>query len=123
MAEAAGQHRREKASLGLKSENFRLFCPIWYGRPDFMELFVPFRPDRMFVRLATLGALAAALALSGCGRKGALDAPPSASASDRASVVGEQEEQQGYVERKGGARGLPIIRGPNKRIPLDALLD
>lgn len=89
---------------------------------DFMELFVPFRPDRMFLRLATLGALAAALALSGCGRKGALDAPPSALASDQASAVSEPEEQ-GFVERKGGARGLPTIKGPNKRIPLDALLD
>lgn len=90
---------------------------------EFMELFVPFRLDRTFLRLATLGALAAALALSGCGRKGALDAPPSALASDRTSGVSEPEEQQGFVERKGGARGLPTIKGPNKRIPLDALLD
>lgn len=123
MAEAVGQHRREKGSLGLKRENFRLFCPIWYGRVAFMELFVPFCPDRMFLCLATFGALAAALALSGCGRKGALDAPPSALAQDHNSVVSEPAEQQGFVERKGGARGLPIIRGPNKRIPLDALLD
>lgn len=88
-----------------------------------MELFVPFRPNHMSFRLAPVFAVALALALSGCGRKGALDAPPSASAGDRASVTSEPEEQQGFVERKGGARGLPTIKGPNKRIPLDALLD
>jgi predicted small lipoprotein YifL len=33
--------------------------------------------DRSALRLAALTALAAALALGGCGRKGGLDAPPS----------------------------------------------
>lgn len=36
---------------------------------------------RQLLRLAALAALGAALALSGCGRKGPLDAPPSASIS------------------------------------------
>lgn len=81
------------------------------------------RPDRVSFRLATLGVLAMALALSACGRKGALDAPPSAAVTDQAAVTSEPEEQAGFLERKGTARGLPIIRGPNKRIPLDALLD
>jgi predicted small lipoprotein YifL len=35
--------------------------------------------DRRLLRLAALVALAGALALGGCGRKGALDQPPSAS--------------------------------------------
>lgn len=35
--------------------------------------------DRRLLRLAALAALASALALAGCGRKGALDPPPSAS--------------------------------------------
>jgi predicted small lipoprotein YifL len=35
--------------------------------------------DRRLLRLAALAALAGALALAGCGRKGALDPPPSAS--------------------------------------------
>ena len=82
-----------------------------------------FYPSRAFIRLATLGTLVAALGLSACGRKGALDAPPSAS-GEQAAVVSEQvEEQAGFLERKGGARSLPIIKGPTKRIPLDALLD
>ncbi len=37
--------------------------------------------DRHVLRLAALAALGAAVALSGCGRKGPLDAPPSASMS------------------------------------------
>jgi predicted small lipoprotein YifL len=36
--------------------------------------------DRRLLRLAALAALASALALAGCGRKGSLDPPPSASA-------------------------------------------
>jgi predicted small lipoprotein YifL len=90
--------------------------------PRLKEPFVT-PPDRVFFRLATLAALTLALALSACGRKGALDAPPSASIADQGTVVNEPEEAVGYVERKGGARSLPIIKGPNKRIPLDALLD
>ena len=81
-------------------------------------------PHRTFLRLATLAAVFAALGLSACGRKGALDAPPSASVSEQAAVVAEQsEEQAGFLERKGTARSLPVIKGPTKRIPLDALLD
>jgi predicted small lipoprotein YifL len=34
--------------------------------------------DRLFFRLALIGALAAAFTLGACGRKGALDPPPSA---------------------------------------------
>jgi predicted small lipoprotein YifL len=37
--------------------------------------------DRFVVRLAAFAALAAALALGGCGRKGPLEPPPSASIS------------------------------------------
>jgi predicted small lipoprotein YifL len=68
--------------------------------------------------------LVAGLGLSACGRKGGLDAPPSASAREQAAVAVEQpEEQAGFLERKGSARSLPVIKGPTKRIPLDALLD
>lgn len=65
--------------------------------------------------------LTAAVALSGCGRKGGLDAPPSASAANQAVV--EEGGGTAYTGREGGATGLPMIKGPNKRIPLDALLD
>ena len=37
--------------------------------------------DRWLVRLAAIAALSAAFALAGCGRKGPLDPPPSASIS------------------------------------------
>jgi predicted small lipoprotein YifL len=37
--------------------------------------------DRSLLRLATIAALTAAFALAGCGRKGPLDPPPSASIS------------------------------------------
>jgi len=36
------------------------------------------RLDRPFVKLAAVGALAAALMLAGCGRKAGLDPPPAA---------------------------------------------
>lgn len=68
-----------------------------------------------FLRASALAALIVALGIAGCGRKGALDAPPSASAAGA-------EENTG-VDRPGGATGLPVIRGAKKRIPLDALLD
>ncbi len=65
--------------------------------------------------------LIASLALAGCGRKGPLDAPPGGLAAAPGEAV--VEEDAGEVVRQGSARGLPVIRGPNKRIPLDALLD
>jgi predicted small lipoprotein YifL len=73
---------------------------------------------RISAVLPICAALAAALAVSGCGRKGGLDAPPSASVAGQAVV-----EEPGAAARDGGAAGLPMIKGPNKRIPLDALLD
>jgi predicted small lipoprotein YifL len=66
-----------------------------------------------------MGALAAALALGGCGRKGALDAPPGgASAVSQTDQAGGQQQssQGGNVIERGGAGSLP-------RIPLDALLN
>ncbi|MET0446698.1 MAG: lipoprotein [Pseudorhodoplanes sp.] len=77
----------------------------------------------LFYRLAAVGVLVAGLALSGCGRKGPLDAPPGGLAA--APGDGSQQEQttSGEVLRQGGPRGLPIIKGQDKRIPLDALLN
>lgn len=43
-------------------------------------------PDRLFFRLALIGALAASLGLAACGRKGPLDPPPSA-----VSATGKEE--------------------------------
>ncbi|MGE3146898.1 MAG: lipoprotein [Pseudorhodoplanes sp.] len=75
---------------------------------------------RRFSALLPIAAalLAAALALAACGRKGSLDAPPSASVADQAAV-----DEPGMAVRDAGATGLPMIKGPNKRIPLDVLID
>jgi predicted small lipoprotein YifL len=70
--------------------------------------------DRRFFRLALIGALAASLGLTACGRKGPLDPPPSA------SVAGGQAAQGNSV----GPDGKPLApAGLNKRIPLDVLLN
>jgi predicted small lipoprotein YifL len=74
-------------------------------------------------RLAVVAVLAAALGLSACGRKGPLDAPPGGLAATPTGSLDEETAEGGEVIRRGSARGLPIIRGPDRRIPLDALLD
>ena len=74
--------------------------------------------DCRYVRLALIGALAAALGLglAACGRKGPLDPPPGASAvTDQGTSNGQQV--------MGTTGGPHAPRGPNKRIPLDNLLN
>ena len=78
--------------------------------------------DRMLLRLALIGALAAALSLAACGRKGPLDPPPGGSlAGDQATPIGGQSK----VDNPGvDANGRPQApKGPNKRVPLDVLLN
>ncbi len=69
-----------------------------------------------YLRLALIGALAAALGvgLAACGRKGPLDPPPAA-AVDQTTVSGQPVMGSDNVPR--------APRGPNKRIPLDNLLN
>ncbi|HWV51409.1 LPS translocon maturation chaperone LptM [Pseudorhodoplanes sp.] len=74
-------------------------------------------------RLAAVALLAAALGLSACGRKGPLDAPPGGLAASPTGSLDQETEEGGEVIRKGTARGLPIIRGPDRPIPLDVLLN
>ena len=76
-----------------------------------------------FYRLAAVGLIVAGLALSGCGRKGPLDAPPGGLAATAADGTQQEAATSGEVIRQGGPRGLPLIRGQDKRIPLDALLN
>jgi predicted small lipoprotein YifL len=96
------------------------------------SLFV-IRTDRLFSRLILAGALAAAVAVGGCGRKGPLDAPPggasavsqgdqTAGGPEQMNQAGQQSSQTGVIDR-GGPSGLPRVRGENKRIPLDVLLN
>jgi predicted small lipoprotein YifL len=61
--------------------------------------------DRRFVRLAVIGALAAALGLVGCGRKGPLDPPPSASVA---------EPVESAPQRPGPAGGVNPLAAPAK---------
>jgi predicted small lipoprotein YifL len=83
---------------------------------------VSIRPASKVQQIAIVAALFAALALSACGRKGPLDAPPSALNNVDAGTEVPASEQTSVL-RQGSDKQLPIIRGPNKRIPLDALLD
>jgi len=82
--------------------------------------------NRPFSRLAVLAALCAALALGACGRKGPLDAPPGAAVTSQPAESGQQGQQQNSGNNlisRGGASGLPVVRGEDKRIPLDVLLN
>ncbi|MDO8877873.1 MAG: lipoprotein [Pseudolabrys sp.] len=87
------------------------------------------------LRLATIGVLALTLGLSACGRKGPLDPPPGASldgvtqpdmpdlmsANGRAAPIGGETVDG---EMGVGPDGAPrAARGPQKRIPLDVLLN
>lgn len=77
----------------------------------------------LIYRLAAIGLIAVGLTLSGCGRKGPLDAPPGGLAASEDGAPQEPGAAGGAVLRKGGVRGLPTIQGPDRPIPLDALLN
>ena len=67
-------------------------------------------------RLGALGALVAALALAGCGRKAGLDAPPMAAAGDLQS-----SGQPGAAPTPAGRPGSPPAE--KRKTPLDWLID
>jgi predicted small lipoprotein YifL len=76
--------------------------------------------DRRFVRIAVIGALAAALGLAGCGRKAGLDTPPAASvAGDPSAAV---VPDAGPAVAPDG-RALAPAQGPRRRTPIDWLLE
>lgn len=80
---------------------------------------------RALHRLAVIAALMAALGVAGCGRKGALDPPPGASADPAMNVSPANAEDPtllGSVSNRPSA--APVApKGPDRRIPLDVLLD
>jgi predicted small lipoprotein YifL len=85
--------------------------------------FVIRRLTTLSYHFAAVVVLASALGLSACGRKGALDAPPGGLAATPGGSLDEETSEGGEVVRKGSATGLPIIRGPDRKIPLDVLLN
>jgi len=81
---------------------------------------VSHRCDRPIVRLAVLAALAAALGLAGCGRKGPLDPPPAASLAGDHAAQAKKAGTPPAMDASGRPRAAP---GEKKRIPLDILLN
>ncbi len=75
--------------------------------------------DLTLLRIAAIGALAAALGLAGCGRKSGLDPPPTAAVSDPTA------EAQPAAPPAIGPDGKPIApaTGRKKWLPIDVLLD
>ena len=82
--------------------------------------------DRRYLHLALIGALAAALGLGACGRKGPLDPPPSA------SLAGEQQQANPIAsplmapigsQPQAGKANQPVVQAPKQHIFLDDLLN
>jgi predicted small lipoprotein YifL len=85
-----------------------------------------YRPKYQGWALIVLGA--AALALGGCGRKGPLDLPPTASSQPAAAVqndpVADQASKPSLFDPSYGANAPPTAgRGPKKPFALDPLLN
>jgi predicted small lipoprotein YifL len=78
-----------------------------------------------FLRLALVGVLA--LSISGCGRKGALDPPPRASAQQAPGQEPGQPAQPGQPGQAGLTEdeyGNPVVsQGRKKPFLLDAILN
>jgi predicted small lipoprotein YifL len=76
--------------------------------------------DHGWRRLAVIGALAAALGLSACGRKGPLDPPPYAAAPNNAQAAPAGTATPGSPVVNPGTSRAPA---PNQTFILDGLID
>jgi predicted small lipoprotein YifL len=97
-----------------------------------LGIFQVTRDDRPNYRWALILLGAAALALSGCGRKGPLDLPPTASGLQPAQAVAVQGDPNAppqpanpnLFDPNNGAGTLPTAgRGPKRPFALDPLLN
>ena len=91
--------------------------------------------NRRIVRLAIIGTMAAALGLAGCGRKGALDPPPSASIAEPAEAAPPAAGPGANMNPMAapakpmapvafGSHGEPIApKGPKRPLFLDWFID
>jgi predicted small lipoprotein YifL len=79
----------------------------------------------IWLSLVMTGALAAALPLSACGRKGPLDPPPGGMALDSRSAATPVSRQGLRPDQpESDTEGRPLApAGPKRRIPADWLLD
>jgi len=97
---------------------------------------LPYFSQRTFARLALIGMIAGALGLGACGRKGPLDPPPGASLEGVAQpnapglITNTPPQQRSSIGTSTGSYSgvgpdgqVQAPRGPNKRIPLDNLLN
>jgi predicted small lipoprotein YifL len=79
--------------------------------------------DLKIARIALIGVLVAALGLAGCGRKGGLDPPPGASVAEQSA--GAQPGPGSGVGQAIGPDGKALApsQGPQRRTPIDWLVD
>jgi predicted small lipoprotein YifL len=86
------------------------------------------RPNRSSSFVAVIGALALALPLSACGRKGALDPPPGGSVLEQGTARTPTTSRAGQPlpnnEREYDEDGRPIApQGLKRKLPGDWLID
>jgi predicted small lipoprotein YifL len=83
---------------------------------------VIFAANRLSARLILIGALVGALGLAGCGRKGPLEPPPSASIAQPA--LGPNGQPVAAPSEGFDEQGRPVApRGKQQRFLLDWLID
>jgi predicted small lipoprotein YifL len=116
--------RGQSEMVNAASRQFRKRRAFCYAARN-PESKVP-RPNLSLISLAIIGAFA--LALAGCGRKGALDPPPGGYALERSTTTTPVTGQGTQLPPRSGPaydeEGKPIApEGPRRRSPADWLID